>query len=333
MEVRTLKHRIIAAGTALFALAAALPALAQSYPSRAITLVVPYGPGGNGDLAARALATTMQKHPLFRGQPLVVENRTGAGGIAGTEFVRRAAPDGYTMLVARVGSQVVAPALDPVTPYKWDDLKAIGLLEIDPYVCVVKSDSPYKSFKELLTAIKTKPGSLSYATSGNMDASVVFPLKAILNLGLAPDAAVKVPYKSGGATVAPVLGGHVDFTCNGLAPYLGGLQAGQMRALVVSTPSRIPELPEVPTVAEIGMKDLEMVSGWSALYGPPGLPDEVVKMWSQVLADAMKDPEWIAQVRKRATVPSVRSPEDTKKFAGEQFEGYRSLATHFGGNR
>lgn len=330
MEVSTLKRCIVAAAAASVALVAASPAAAQSYPSRPITLIVPYGPGGNADLAARALAHTMQKHPLFRGQPLVVENRTGAGGIAGTEFVRRATPDGYTMLIARVGSQVVAPALDPVTPYKWDDLKAIGLLEIDPYVCVVKSDSPHKSFKDLLAAIKAKPGQISYATSGNMDASVVFPLKAILNSGLSKDAAIMVPFKSGGATVAPLLGGHVDFTCNGLAPYLGGLQAGQMRALVVSTPSRIPELPDTPTVSEAGMKDLEMVSGWSALYGPPGLPDQVVKVWSQVLADAMNNPEWLAQVRKRATVPSIRSPEDTRKFAGEQFEGYRSLASHLG---
>lgn len=334
MEVRTLKRRVIAAGSALLALTViSPPAASQSYPSRPITLVVPYGPGGNADLSARALAHAMQKHPLLRGQPLVIENRTGAGGIAGTEFVRKAVPDGYTMLLARVGSQVVAPALDPVTPYKWDDLKAVGLLEIDPYVCVVKKDSPYKTFADLLAAIKSKPGTLSYATSGNMDASVVFPLKAVLNLGLTADAAVKVPYKSAPETVASLLGGHVDFTCNGLAPYVGSIQSGQMRALVISTPARIAELPDVPTVSEIGMKDLEMVSGWSALYGPPSLPDEVVKVWAQVLNDAMKDPEWLAQARKRATLPSIRSPEDTKKFAGEQFEGYRSLAGYFKGKK
>jgi tripartite-type tricarboxylate transporter receptor subunit TctC len=329
MEVRNLKRHIVAAGAALLTLTTvSLPSAAQSYPSRPISLVVPYGPGGNADLAARALANTMAKHPLLRGQPLVVENRTGAGGIAGTEYVRRAAPDGYTMLVARVGSQVVAPALDPVTPYKWDDLKAVGLLEVDPYVCVVRKDSPYKTFQELLGAIKARPGKLSYATSGNMDASVVFQLKAVLNLGLTAEAAVKVPYKSGGETVAPLLGGHVDFTCNGLAPYLGSLKSGEMRALVVSTAARVPELPDVPTVSEVGMKDLEMVSGWSALYGPPDLPDEVLKVWTQVLADAMKDPNWLEQVRRRATMPSIRSPEETRKFAGEQYEGYRSLATH-----
>ena len=328
MEVRILKHCLVAASAALLAQLAALPAAAQSYPARPITIVVPYGAGGNADLSARALAQAMQKHKLLT-QPIVVENRTGAGGTLGTHYVAQSQPDGHTLLLARVGSQVVAPALDPVTPYKWDGLTAIGLLEIDPYVCVVKKDSPYKTFKDLLAAIKANPGKLTYASSGNMDASVVFALKAILNLGLPADAAVKVPYKGAPETTQAVLGGHVDFTCNGLAPYLGGIKSGSLRALVVSTPSRIPEAPDVPTVGEVGMKDLEMVSGWSALYGPPGLSDEAMKVWSTVLADARKDPEWLAHARRRGTVASILSPEETRTFAGKQYHAYHELAPYF----
>src|SRR5688572_26043947 len=232
-------------------------ATAQSYPVKPITLVSPYGAGGNADLAARALASVASK---YLGQPVVVVNRTGAGGMVGSQYVLDAPKDGYTLLLARVGSQAVAPALDPATPYKWDAFSFISMLELDPYVCVVASKSPYRSFRDLLSAVKAQPGKLSYASTGNTDASVVFPVKAFLNLGLAPAAAVKIPYKGAGDTVGAVLGGHVDFACNGMAPYVGAMRAGDLRALVVSTSERVPEAPETPTAAEVGMPNLEVVS-------------------------------------------------------------------------
>jgi tripartite-type tricarboxylate transporter receptor subunit TctC len=153
-------------------------------------------------------------------------------------------PDGYTLLLARVGSQAVAPALDPATPYKWDAFTMLSLLEVEPYICVVSGKSPHKSFRDLLAAIKAQPGKLSYASTGNTDASVVFPVKAFLNLGLSADAALKVPYKGAGDTVGAVLGGHVDFACNGMNPYVGPMKSGDLRGLVVSTRTRVPESPD-----------------------------------------------------------------------------------------
>ena len=328
-----LHPRFILSGL-LLVLTTAVPgtAFCDPYPSRPITLVVPYGPGGNGDLSARALAEALS-HEKLVDQPIVVENRDGAGGIIGTQYVKNAQADGYTLLLARIGSQVVAPALDPNTPYKWDDLTPIGLLEIDPYVCVVKAGSPYKTFKELLDAVKANPGKMSFATSSNMDASVVFPVKAFLDVGLPANAAIKVPYKGGGATVAPVLNGTVDFTCNGIAPYFGGIQGGTLRALVVSTPTRLPELPDVPTAAELGLKELEMVSGWNALYGPPGLPRSVVKQWETILAKVKSSPYWLALAKKRGTVPSVLSAAKTHEFAHEQYVAYHSLSKYIGPNK
>jgi tripartite-type tricarboxylate transporter receptor subunit TctC len=266
-------------------------------------------------------------------QPIVVENRDGAGGIIGTQYVKNAQKDGYTLLLARIGSQVVAPALDPNTPYKWDDLTPIGLLEIDPYVCVVKAGSPYRTFNDLLAAVKANPGKLSFATSSNMDASVVFPVKAFLDAGLPANAAIKVPYKGGGATVAPVLSGTVDFACNGIAPYFGSIKAGTLRALIVSTPTRLADLPDVPTAAELGMKDLEMVSGWNALYGPPGLSRDVVKHWEAILARAKKSPYWLAAAKKRGTVTSVLSAANTHEFVREQYTAYHALSRYIGPNR
>ena len=275
-------------------------ALGQPYPNRPITIISPYGAGGNADLAARVLGLAVQK---YLSQSLVVVDKPGAGGIVGSQFVIDSAKDGYTLLLARVGSQAVAPALDPATPYTWDGFSIIGMLEIDPYVCVVSAKSPIKSLRDLQEQLKARPGQMNYASTGNADASVVFPVKMFLNSGLKFDAATKVPYKGAADTITALLGGHVDFTCNGIAPYAGGIKSGDLRALVVSTRMRVQEAPDAPTPSEVGMPDLELVSGWSALYGPPGLPIEVMAKWVSVLARLKDDPSWSAQVRNRGSVP------------------------------
>lgn len=313
------------AAAALLASAAPL-ASAQGYPARPVTIVSPYGAGGNADLAARSLATVA---PKYLGQPVLVVNRTGAGGIVGSRFVLESEKDGYTLLLARVGSQAVAPALDPSTPYQWNDFSMIGMLELDPYVCVVSAKSPHKTFGELLAAIKQQPGKLAYASTGTTDASVVFPVQALLNLGLPPDAALKVPYKGAGETVGAVLGGHVIFACNGISPYIGGIRSGELRALVVSTATRVQEAPDAPTAKEVGMPNLELVSGWSALYGPADLPKAVMDKWAEVLAKVKQDGEWASQVRKRGVLPSILSPSETRKFVQAQYDAYRALAPHF----
>jgi len=332
MNLRHLRRFVLLGASLVLATAVPRLALAEPYPSRPITLVVPYGPGGNGDLSARALADALD-HDKLVDQPVVVENRDGAGGIIGTQYVKNAQKDGYTLLLARIGSQVVAPALDPNTPYQWNDLTPIGLLEIDPYVCVVKADAPYGTFNDVLAAVKANPGKMSFATSSNMDASVVFPVKAFLDVGLSANAAIKVPYKGGGATVAPVLAGTVDFACNGIAPYFGNIKSGRLRALIVSTPERLPDLPGVPTAAELGLKDLEMVSGWNALYGPPGLPKDVVRHWEAILARANASPYWLALAKKRGTVPAVLTAAKTHEFVREQYEAYHSLSKYIGPNK
>ena len=301
---------------------------AQSYPNKPIRLISPYGAGGNADLSARALSAALQGSPMIK-EPIVVMNRVGAGGTIGSQFVKDSPNDGYTLLLGRVGSQVVAPALDPATPYKWDDFTIIGLLEIDPYVCVVKADSPFKTFQDLLDAVKKNPGKLSYASTGTLDASVVFPIKAFLNAGLNAKAALTVPYKGAGETVTAVLSGEVNFACNGLAPYIGNLSGGKMRALVVSTPERLASLPNTPTAQEVGMKNLELISGWNALYGPPNLSPNVVQQWSKVLNSLKENPKWVESSKTRGTIPSVMSPEESLKFISTQFKTYRDLLPYF----
>lgn len=299
-------------------------ASAEEYPSHPVTIVVPYGPGGNADLAARSLAAVAPKY--LNGQQLIVVNRAGAGGAIGSRYVISAPKDGYTLLLARVGSQAVGPAIDPAVTYAWNDFSFIGMLEIDPYACVVNGKSTLRTFDDLTKAMKDAPGKLSYASTGNFDASVVFPVKIMLNLGLKADAAVKVPYKAASETVTSVMAGQTDFACNGISPYTSNIKAGNLRGLVVSTPDRVAQVPEIPTAKEVGMPDLELVSGWSALYGPPDLPKEVVERWVQVLNHLKQDPEWSDQPVKRGSIPSIMSPDDTRAFVHKQYEAYKALA-------
>lgn len=303
-----------------------IPAHAE-YPNKPVTIVSPYGAGGNADLAARTLAAVANK---YLGEKVLVVNKTGAGGITGSSYVLDAKKDGYTLLLARVGSQAVRPAMDTSVPYKWDDFGIIGMIETNPYVCVVSKESPIKTFKDFTHKVTQSPGSLTYASTSVMDASVVFPVTVFQNLGLTAEAAVKVPYQGSGKTIAAVMGQQVDFTCNGVSPFASGLKSGDLRALVVSTKERIPEAPDTPTAAEVGMANLEVVSGWSALYGPGDLPKEITAKWADVLAKVSQDKEWINLVKKRGSVPSIMTPDDTKKFVGEQFTVFRTLGKKLG---
>lgn len=298
-----------------------------AYPDKPITIVSPYGAGGNADLAARSLAAVADK---YLGQKVLVVNKTGAGGITGSSYVLDSKKDGYTLLLARVGSQAVRPAMDPAVPYKWDDFGIIGMIETNPYVCVVPKASSIKNMDDFIAALKKNPGAMNYASTSVMDASVVFPVTIFQNIGLGADAAMKIPYQGAGKTVAAVLGGQVDFTCNGVSPFASGLKSGAMRALVVSTKERIPEAPDTPTAAEVGMNNLEVVSGWSALYGPDGLPKEVIDKWTDVLSKVAKDDAWVKLVKNRGSVPSIMPPAETKDFVKSQFNAFRTLAQKLG---
>lgn len=300
---------------------------AQGYPNRVITLIAPYAAGGDSDLAGRNLAATAAK---FMGQPLVVQNIVGASGTIGSMRVRTANPDGYTLLIARGGSQAITPALDTKTPYKWNDFTMISLLEFNPVVCVVKSDSPYKSTKELIDALRANPGKLNYATAGpgttqHMAVEVMFQ-----SVNLPSNTAEGIGYKGGGEATSALLGGQVQFLCNNLSTLGGQIKGGTVRALFVTTAERLKEYPEIPTAREMGMPRMEQVMGWSGLYGPPGLPAEVVNKWVDTMKKLAQDPEWLKGNAGFGGVPAIRSPADTEKFAREQYETYEKLGVALG---
>jgi tripartite-type tricarboxylate transporter receptor subunit TctC len=308
-------------------LGAASPALTQSYPNKPITIVAPFVAGGDADQSARNLATVAQN---VLKQSIVVVNKGGASGAIGSQFVKDAPPDGYTLLLARVGSQAVLPAMKSDLSYKWNDFTFIGLLELNPVVCVVNSESPYKTFEDLTKAITAQPGKLNYSSSGP-GTILNFGSQLILqSLKLKPDAAINVSYKGGSEAVVAVLAKEVDFSCGNLTSALTQINSGKLRALVVTTPDRVKEIPSVPTAKEVGMPQLEAIVGWSALYGPPKLSPEVINKWVEVLGVADKDANWQAGNVRYGGIPRILSPMDTEKFAASQYVTYSKLSSQLG---
>jgi len=304
-----------------------LAAFAQGYPSKPITFVIPFAAGGDSDLSGRNVAQQAQKY--LNNQPIIAVNRVGASGVIAAMAVRTASADGYTLLVARIATHAIVPALDSKAPYKWHEFTMLSLIELNPYICFVKGDSPYKSAAELVGAIRDQPGKLNFSTSGvgtsqNMAAQYWMTLA-----GLTKDHAVGIHYKGGGEVTTAVLGGQVQFACNNAPTVIPQVKAGALRALFV-TPARLPDIPDVPSAREAGFPDMEKIVGWTALMGPPGMPKEAVDRWVDTFAKLAKDPEWLQGNARIGGIAAIRSPAETEKFVREQYELYDKLVTTLG---
>ncbi|TQS70844.1 tripartite tricarboxylate transporter substrate binding protein [Rhodobacteraceae bacterium] len=308
------------------ALVAASPVLAQDYPEKAVTLVVPYGPGGASDLAGRALSQTA---PEYLGQPLTVQNKPGAGGMNGARFVTKADPDGYTLLLARVG-MALSPAVTPTSAVPWDDYTFLGALEATPMILAVRADAPYDTTEELLAAIKQDEGALTYAASG-ATAIDGFTVQSLLSENdLDPlTAATLVPYKGGGALATALLGGHVDFVAMAAASLMPHIESGDLKALMVIAPSRMDALPDTPTATELGYETTGQIAGWSALYGPKDLPEDVVGKWHDVLGQVADNAQWQELAARRGSISTIGTVDMTE-YAKSQYDLYHGLAKKFG---
>jgi tripartite-type tricarboxylate transporter receptor subunit TctC len=328
---RWIPYRQKAIATAFSCLVVAVLASAYGhaqYPSRPILLVVPYSAGSDADLSARNLAQHASR--FLNGQTIVVANQPGASGAIGTLAVRNAPPDGHRLLLARIASQVILPAVDRKTPYKATDFTSLSVLEINPYVCAVRGDAPHGSMKELLAEIRRHPGKLNFATVGEGSIQNFGPQYLFSLTGLPRDAAVGIPYKGSGELAAALAGGHVQFACSNLGALLGHFRSGMLRPLMTTTREPLKELPDVPTARSLGWPDMEKLAAWSALAGPPGLPREVVEPWREVMIQLARDPGWLGGLQKLGGIPAVRSPAETDRFVREQYQLYEGLAERLG---
>lgn len=313
--------------TAVLLIFAPFAAVAQQYPVRPLLIVAPFSAGGDSDLAARNLAAVL---PKYIGQNVVVINKVGASGAIGSEYVKNASPDGYALLLARVGSQATLPALKPDLSYKWNDFTFLGILELNPYVCAVRAEAPYKTFGELVEGIRKNPGKLKYSTAGIGTIHEMGPQMLFDAQKLGKEAAIQIPYKGGGEAATALVGRHVDFGCSNIGTVLGFIKAGQLRALVTTTPERYKEIPDVPTAKEAGFPMLERIIGWSALYGPPRMDAKLVRFWGDALQKVARDTQWVGATERIGSVPRIMSPADTAKFVKEQYDTYDRLGKSLG---
>ena len=282
---------------ALFALAAASALAQDAYPSRPITMIVPFPPGGVADITGRPTAAAMEK--LLR-QPVVIANRAGAGGAVGNAAVANAKPDGYTILMA-LSSITVIPAADALfdrkPAYSLDQFMPIALISADPTLLVVHPSLPVKSLKELVALARTKPGQMSYSSSGIYGA-LHMPMEMFLHA-----AKLKmrhVPTTGGGPAITALLGGHVEMTAGGPAAISSHVKAGKMRPIASWGAKRHEAYPEVPTFKELGY-DIEYYI-WAGMFAPRGTPEPVMK----VLRDAVRKTVEDADFKK--TMANVNSP-------------------------
>lgn len=299
-------------------------AVSADYPTKPITLVAPYGPGGASDLASRTLSSVA---PSYIDQPMMVANRTGAGGAVGSASVNKSKPDGYTLLLARIGSQAVSPAMKSSMPYAYDDFTMLGLLELNPILCATSKDKPYNSLGDFIDAVKASPGELSYSSSGVgtlLHIAVPFVLD-IAGVENARDAVRHVPYKGGGAATTAMVGGQVDILCTNASALASHIEAGTVKPLVVTTEERIGMAPDTPTAGELGYPDLEVLVGWSALYGPPGMDPEVIAALEDMLGKVSEDKAWNKFTRALGSIPQILSAADTKAFVDRQVSVFSEL--------
>jgi tripartite-type tricarboxylate transporter receptor subunit TctC len=298
------------------ALLLAAPVLAQ-YPNKSIRIVVPFPAGSATDLVARILGQSVS---AAVGQPVIVDNKVGAdGAIAGGEVVK-SAPDGYTLLLATNSPMAAMPAMKKVPPYDpVTDFTPITDVGRYTFFLYINAELPIKSFRELVAYAKANPGKLNYAT-GNTTGIVSF---AQMN-SLAGIDMTHVPYKGEPQGIADLVGGRVQVMWATPTTGLAHVKDGKLRALATNLKARSSLLPEVPTMAEVGMPQYSVVS-WAALYGPAKMPRELLTRVNKEFTDAMKRPEVIAQMDKQAFPMSPSTPEELGAFTKSQMEAYRTI--------
>lgn len=287
---------------------------AQAWPSRQIRVIVPFAPGGSSDITARLAAEYMRR---ALGQPVIVENRTGAGGMIAMDFAAKSAPDGYTFIVTPAGPHVIAPLLRKTAYDSLRDFANVSNINSNPQVLLVHPDVKAKSVGELIALAKAQPGKLNFSSAGTgslVDLSAqVFNYQAGVQI-------VAVPYKGGAPAVAAAVAGEVHATFANPSDAIPQVNAGRLRPLGVTSTSPFASMPDVPTIARSGLPDFS-VETWNGLLAPAGTPPEIVARVSRLMQDMAKDPA----IRQRQAELGMTAIGDTP----EQFRAFTENQVRF----
>ncbi len=294
---------------ALLGATLALPAAAQeTYPNRAIRYIVPFAAGGPSDIVARIMAPRMA---ATLGQPVVVENRVGAGGVTGVDVAAKAAPDGYTFAIGSAGALAISPNLGRGTPYDpVRDLVPITLGVLVPEPVVVPAASPFRTLQELVAGAKARPGSLNFGSTGNgsMPHLAAEQLRAAAGIDI-----VHISYNSGGQLATAILRNEVQLGFADLPVLLPQIQAGSLRALAVGTAQRLSWLPDVPTMTEVGLPAVD-ASNWHGLVASARTPAGPLAALRRAAIAALQDAEVIRLLDAQGAIPGGNSPEEFGAF-------------------
>jgi tripartite-type tricarboxylate transporter receptor subunit TctC len=303
-------------------LALAASASAWAWPTKPVTFIVPYPPGGGTDVIARIVQEPLAKQ---LGQPIVIENRGGAGGSVGTAVAARAAPDGHTLLFT-LSSHTINPVIYAKLPFDTErDFRPVSMVASLPQLFAVHPDTPYRSFQELVKFMKSNPGRLDYASVGVGSPSHIAGelLKMRLNGYM-----VHIPYRGGGPAVAATMAGDVPLLIVSIPAAMSQVRAGRLRPLAVSTRTRTPILPDVPTVAEAtGIADYE-VDSWYAVFAPARAPDEAVERMSNALAAVVGQPAVKAKLLEQGAEGRSSTPEALGKIVSHEIGQWRAVVKH-----
>ena len=301
--------RVLAA-LGVLVLAAAAVAAQEAYPSRPISMVVPFPPGGVADLTARPVAAAMERALK---NPVGVVNKTGAAGAVGMQFVATSRPDGYSLLLA-LSSISIIPEADKLfgrqPAFTVDQFAPIALISADPTILVVRAESPWKTAREFVEDAKKRPGQISFSSSG-----IYGTLHMAMEL-LSHSAGIKlrhVPYAGAGPALTAILGGHVDALASGPAVVLPHIKSGKLRALAGWGDKRVAALPEVPTFKELGYPDAEFYI-WAGVFAPKGTPEPVLQKLRETLRAAVNDPEFKQAMEKIETPVVFKQGDEFQRF-------------------
>jgi tripartite-type tricarboxylate transporter receptor subunit TctC len=258
-------------------------------------------------------------------------NKAGAGGAIGSVEVQNAKPDGYTLLFARVGSHTVNPAMKATLPYTLDDFRFVGVYEINPVACAVRTDSDFNSMEDIVAQAKAKPGSVSYSSSGVGSLLHLAAAMVLKEFGLEDPVkqAIHIPMKGGGGAATAVLTGTATFICTNSSALASFVTNKQLKPLLVTTAEPVVGF-DAPTSKDLGKPNLEQLVGWTGLAGPDDLPDDIAASWGEWLIKATSDKVFVEKMEARGSIIRFMGPAESKKFIDGQYKQFKLLVDELG---